>query len=50
MIVTRATNLWIKFIPFINGMWEKRVFEVFSFTRKNKESAGVSVRISHLWK
>ena len=34
MIITRATNVWIKFVPFNNDMYKKRVFEVFSSTRK----------------
>ena len=29
MIITRATNVWIKFIAFVNDMWKKRIFEVF---------------------
>ena len=50
IIIIRASNVWIKFIPFINGMWKKRIFEVLSSTRKYMETVGVSVRISHLWK
>ena len=46
----RATNVWIKFIPFSNNMWKKRVFEVFTFTKKYMKSFAVSVRIPHLWK
>ena len=33
----------------VNDTWKKRVFEVFSSTRKYMGSVGVSVRISHLW-
>ena len=49
MIITRATNIWINFIMFTNNICEKRIFEVFSSTRKYVESAGLSMRISHLW-
>ena len=45
----RATNLWIKFFLFINDTWTKRGFEVFSSTREYIESAGQTVRNSHLW-
>ena len=36
-------------ILFIYDIW-KKVFEVFSSTRKYIECIGVPVRISHLWK
>ena len=48
MLVSRATNVWIKFTPYVNDMWKKRVFEVFSSTGKYMKSVGVSMRISHL--
>ena len=48
MIITRAVNVWIKFIPFINNMLKKRLFEVFGSTIKYMENVEVSVRISHL--
>lgn len=43
MIINRATNVWIKFIPFITEMWIKRILEVFrkymeSVTTYNKRS------------
>ena len=50
MIITRTKNVWIKFISFINDMWEKGFFEVFSSTRKSTEGIAVSVKISYLWK
>ena len=50
MIITRATKVWIKFIPFFNDMWKKRFLEVFSSTRKYMGSVGVSLRISHMRK
>ena len=41
-LTIRATNVWIKFIPSINDIRKKRIFEVFSSTRKYTESTGVS--------
>ena len=35
MIITRATNVWIKFIAFVNDMWKKRIFEVFILQGNN---------------
>ena len=33
-MTTRSASVWIRFIPFINDIWKKRVFRAFSHTRK----------------
>ena len=48
MIISRAKNVWIKLIPFINDMWKKIVFEVFSFTKKFTEKFRVLTRFEIL--
>ena len=48
MVITRATNFWINFVPFVDDMWKKRIFEVFSSTKKYMESVGVCGGIYHL--
>ena len=45
--ITKGTNVWIKFLRFINDMWKKTVFEVFSSTGKYTGSIRVLVRISN---
>lgn len=42
-MITKAMTVWIKFILFINGTWEKRIFKAFSSTKKYIESVGVCV-------
>ena len=39
-------NVWIKFIPFINKIWKKRVFIIFSSTWKYMESTELSENFS----
>ena len=48
MIISRTKNVWIKFITFINDMWKKIVFEVFSFTNKFMEKVRVIRRFGIL--
>lgn len=51
IIITRATNIWIKFTPFINGMWEKWVFFKYSVLQgKYMESVGMSATVFQLQK
>ena len=48
IIITKATKVWMTFIPFMNDIWGKTIFEAFSSSNKYIESVWVGERISHL--
>lgn len=47
-MITKATKVWMTFIPFMNDVREKIIFEAFSSSNKYIESVWVGERISHL--
>ena len=50
LITARVMNIWIKCIPLINNIWKKKVFEIFSATKKYMDSLRVPTTTVYLWK